>query len=111
MSVIFDPEKLYEALDRKRRRRHIIWRKVAEESGCSPSTFTRIGQGKKPDADSLVRLMVWLGRFDIREFAAGIDSPIGFGQLVGGSVFGLNLMPPPEPPPRVIVVRDPRELA
>lgn len=110
-SPSFDPEKLYEALDRKRRRRHIKWRDVAAGASVSPSTLTRISQGKRPDADSLVRLMAWLGQFDIRQFTTGIEHAPIFGSLASGLVTGINVMPPPEPPPRIIVVRDPRELA
>lgn len=109
----FDPEKLYEALDRRRRRKEMRWRDVAKAAGVSPSTLTRISQGKRPDADSLVRLMAWLGSFDIRRFAegAGLDLGMqGIGQLIGGPL-GINIMSAPTPPPRVIVVRDPRRPA
>lgn len=107
----FDPERLYEALDRRRRKQHIRWREVAAAAGVSPSTLTRISQGKKPDADGLVRLMAWLGKFDIRQFATGIEHAPIFGSVMGGPVTGFNIMSPPEPPPRIIVIRDPRELA
>lgn len=63
-----DPDALYVALDRARRARHRRWRDVAIESGVSPSTLTRIGQFKRPDADGLVRLLTWLGTTDIAPF-------------------------------------------
>jgi hypothetical protein len=66
--ITFDPEALYVALDRRRRRERMNWRAVAAEAGVSPSTLTRIGQGRSPDAQGLVRLMAWLGASDIRPF-------------------------------------------
>lgn len=35
---------------------------VAEQTDISASTLTRLKQGKRPDADALVTLLVWLGR-------------------------------------------------
>jgi transcriptional regulator with XRE-family HTH domain len=34
---------------------------VAEESGISASTLTRISQGKRPDVDGLSALLAWSG--------------------------------------------------
>lgn len=59
--IVFDVEALYLALDKARRGAGIRWRDIAREAGVSPSTLTRIGQGKRPDADGLVRLLLWLG--------------------------------------------------
>jgi transcriptional regulator with XRE-family HTH domain len=42
------------------RHRGLSDRKAAEEIGISPSTITRMSQGKKPDADALVSLLAWL---------------------------------------------------
>jgi hypothetical protein len=65
-----DVEALYVALDAQRRRARLRWRDIAVEAGVSPSTLTRIGQGFRPDADGLVRLLVWLGQTDVRAFLA-----------------------------------------
>lgn len=69
-----DVEALYTALDRQRRKARLRWRDVAKEAGVSPSTFTRIGQGNRPDADGLVRLLLWLGETDVRAFVADAES-------------------------------------
>lgn len=66
-----DPDALYVALDRQRRRRRMQWRAVAAEAGVSASTLTRIGQGKRPDADGLVRLLDWLGTTDLAPYLIG----------------------------------------
>jgi transcriptional regulator with XRE-family HTH domain len=65
-----DVEELYLALDRARRGGGLRWRDIAREAGVSPSTLTRIGQGKRPDADGLIRLMVWLGTPNIGPYIA-----------------------------------------
>jgi transcriptional regulator with XRE-family HTH domain len=63
-----DTDALYVALDRKRRGQRQRWRDVATEAGVSPSTLTRIGHGRRPDADGLARLLVWLGSTDLAPF-------------------------------------------
>lgn len=70
-----DPDALYVALDRKRRSRRMQWREIAQEASVSPSTFTRIGQGRRPDADGLVRLMLWLGTTDLAPFITRTADP------------------------------------
>lgn len=57
----FDAEAFYQALDSTRDARKKNWKQVAEESGISASTFTRMAQGKRPDVDSLARLVTWSG--------------------------------------------------
>ncbi|MGC5033057.1 hypothetical protein [Micromonospora sp. DT229] len=66
-----DPDALYVAIDRQRRRRRMQWRTVAAEAGVSASTLTRIGQGHRPDANGLVRLLLWLGTTDLAPFISG----------------------------------------
>jgi len=55
---------LYGSLDVVRRARQLSWRDIAEETGLSPSTLTRLGAGTHPDADGLVSLLAWLGHGD-----------------------------------------------
>jgi len=52
---------LYAALDKTRRSRDLSWRDLAKSAGVSPSTLTRLGQGKRPDVDSFGALVQWLG--------------------------------------------------
>lgn len=63
----FNSEAFYAALDGERQGRKLTWKKVASEAGVSPSTLTRIGQGKRPDVDSLAALCSWAG-LDADEF-------------------------------------------
>ena len=57
----FDVEGFYLALDATRQSRKLTWRSVAKAAGISPSTLTRMAQGKRPDVDSLAKLTVWSG--------------------------------------------------
>lgn len=65
MSVRFDPDALYVALDRKRRTRRISWRGLCREAGCAPSTTTRLAHDQLPDVHNLARLLTWLGDTDL----------------------------------------------
>ena len=49
------------ALDSVRVSRGLTWKNVADQSGVSASTLTRLSQGKRPDVDSLSLLIRWSG--------------------------------------------------
>ena len=66
----FDADAFYSALDGQRQARELTWKKVAEESGVSASTLTRIAQGKRPDVDSLAALSAWSG-LEVDRFVKG----------------------------------------
>lgn len=57
----FDVEAFYASLDSQRQSKRITWKQVAEQSGVSASTLTRIAQGRRPDVDSLAALLAWSG--------------------------------------------------
>lgn len=57
----FDAGAFYEALDRTRAARGFLWKDVAKLAKISPSTLTRLAQGKRPDVDSLAALVDWAG--------------------------------------------------
>jgi transcriptional regulator with XRE-family HTH domain len=79
---IFDAEGFFAALDDRRESRGVTWKQVAEESGVSASTLTRMAQGKRPDVDSLAALLKWSGLsaddyiVDADEAEAHTPSPI-----------------------------------
>jgi transcriptional regulator with XRE-family HTH domain len=56
-----DVEALYAALDNKRKTHGTSWREIARELGVSPSTFSRMAQGRRPDVDTFATLLRWLG--------------------------------------------------
>jgi transcriptional regulator with XRE-family HTH domain len=57
----FDEAAFFAALDSVRVSRSLTWKKVAAEARVSPSTLTRLAQGKRPDVDSLAALVDWAG--------------------------------------------------
>lgn len=57
----FDAHGFYQALDATREARGMNWKEVAQASGVSASTLTRMAQGKRPDVDSLAALVTWSG--------------------------------------------------
>ena len=57
----FDAEAYYSALAQIVRAQKISWRQVARETGITPSTLTRMAQGRRPDAASLAVLSAWAG--------------------------------------------------
>ncbi|MBT3332644.1 MAG: helix-turn-helix transcriptional regulator [Rhodospirillaceae bacterium] len=57
----FDAEGFYAALDGHRQSKGLTWKKVADQAKISASTLTRMGQGKRPDVDTLAGLASWSG--------------------------------------------------
>lgn len=56
-----DVSSLYGALDSKRQAAGLSWRQLAHALEIPPSTFTRMGQGARPDVDTFATLLRWLG--------------------------------------------------
>jgi transcriptional regulator with XRE-family HTH domain len=54
-------EALYDAVDGKRQAKELSWRELASQLGITPSTFTRMSQGRRPDVDTFATLLRWLG--------------------------------------------------
>jgi transcriptional regulator with XRE-family HTH domain len=53
-------ESLVAALDSERQARGLSWRQLAKEAKVSPSTLTRMQQGKSPDVNTFSALTRWL---------------------------------------------------
>lgn len=82
-STKLDVPALYAVLDQKRQEGNLSWRDVAKRLDVSPSTFTRMSDGLRPDVDTFATLIHWLGlpadRFMVHEGAdseAEQESPI-----------------------------------
>jgi transcriptional regulator with XRE-family HTH domain len=60
--VTFDQRSFFEAVDRRRVDLNLSWRQIAASLSLSPSTFTRLAQGRRPDVDTFVKLLAWLDR-------------------------------------------------
>ena len=59
--VEFRQRAFHADLDSVRIARGLTWKNVADQSGVSASTLTRLSQGKRPDVDSLSALVRWSG--------------------------------------------------
>ena len=77
-------QKLYEALDAKRTavsckhcNEELSWRAVARELGMPPSTFSRIARQQGMSADTLVRVLGWLGETDLAPYLSAVPAPAG----------------------------------
>ena len=55
-----DVGSLIAALNAEREDRGLSWRKLAQEAGVSPSSLTRMQQGKLPDVNTFTALTHWL---------------------------------------------------
>ena len=66
-----DVQALHAALDQRRTSLKMSWRQAAAAAGISPSTLTRLGQGKRPDMTSFAALVNWLG-VSSEHFLSGI---------------------------------------
>lgn len=55
-----DVPELRRRLDTRRQHQGLTWRQLADRLGISPSTFSRLADDKRPDADALITLLVWL---------------------------------------------------
>jgi transcriptional regulator with XRE-family HTH domain len=56
-----DVAALHSALDSKRRAEKLSWRELAGQLDLSPSVFTRMAQGRRPELDTFAVLTGWLG--------------------------------------------------
>jgi transcriptional regulator with XRE-family HTH domain len=79
-SATVDPNALYAAVDQKRLGAGVSWRELASQLQISPSTFTRMAQGRRPDVDTFATLLRWLNmsadRFVRASGSAGEEEPM-----------------------------------
>lgn len=80
MGSRFDADGFFAALDATRIARGLTWKDVAAQARVSASTLTRIGQGRRPDVDSLAALTTWSdiepGRFMRRSATPRTEEPL-----------------------------------
>ena len=63
----FDFKAFFSAVDAEREARKMTWKAVADESEVSPSSLTRLSQGKTMDVDGLASVAAWAG-VDLDDF-------------------------------------------
>ena len=59
--VRFDTTTYFQALESTVKSRGLRWKDVSQQTGISPSTLSRMSQGKGPDSSSLASLAAWSG--------------------------------------------------
>ena len=67
-----DVSTFYAVIDQKRQNQELSWRRLAEQLKITPSTFTRMAQGRRPDSDTFAVLLAWLG-MPVEKFLKGRD--------------------------------------
>jgi transcriptional regulator with XRE-family HTH domain len=70
MQLKVDLGALYNALDSKRRGEGLSWRELARQLEISPSVFTRLAQGRRPELETYLTMVSWLGA-SAEDFVAG----------------------------------------
>lgn len=77
MTVTFDKEGFFSALNAERLSRQMTWKEVANASGVNASTLTRMSDGKSPDVNGLAALLAWSGLEAENFIADGDQSQAG----------------------------------
>lgn len=72
---LINVDALIAALDAERRAKGLSWRQLAKAAGISPSTLTRMQQGKSPDVNTFSALTRWLNVPAERFYAARPSRP------------------------------------
>ena len=70
----FDLDGFHAALNAQRAAKGLTWKDVADQSGVSASTLTRMSQGRRPDVDGLALLLAWSG-LDALQFVPAANEP------------------------------------
>jgi transcriptional regulator with XRE-family HTH domain len=70
---IFNVQKFWAAISAKRESLGLNWKQVAEQTGVSASTLSRMPENR-PDIDSAAALVVWLDA-DLKSFCEVTSSP------------------------------------
>jgi transcriptional regulator with XRE-family HTH domain len=60
MEISFDDDAFFRALERKRISQGVSWREVGRQLALSPSTFSRLARGRRPDLETFLKLLTWL---------------------------------------------------
>lgn len=60
-SAEVDTQALHAAVDQKRAQLGLSWRELSRQLEISPSTFSRMTLGHRPDVDTFATLLRWLG--------------------------------------------------
>ena len=88
----FDITGFHAALDAQRAAKGLNWKEVADQSGVSASTLTRMSQGRRPDVDGLALLLAWSG-LNASDFLPRANKPESLAQITANLRADKNLKP------------------
>lgn len=71
----FDSARFFRDVDQRRQDAGLSWRQLGKTLQISASTFSRMSQGKRPDVDTFLRLLAWLGVPANSYFLGGAERP------------------------------------
>ena len=56
----FNDIAFFQAIESRRQAEKLSWRQLGRKLDLSPSTFSRLARGRRPDVDTFLRLIAWL---------------------------------------------------
>lgn len=59
--MAFDSKRFFRDVDQRRQDVGLSWRQLGRELEVSASTFSRMAQEKRPDVDTFLKVLHWLG--------------------------------------------------
>lgn len=57
----FEAARFFRDVDQCRRDQVLSWRELGRKLNVSPSTFSRMSQGRRPDVETFLKLVTWMG--------------------------------------------------
>ena len=60
MDLEFDAERFFDTVESRRKAEGVSWRQLGRHLNLSPSTFSRLAKGRKPDVDTFLKILYWL---------------------------------------------------
>ena len=60
MGPRFDDTAFFDAIEARRQAENLSWRQLGRKLALSPSTFSRMARGRRPDVETFLRLLSWL---------------------------------------------------
>jgi transcriptional regulator with XRE-family HTH domain len=73
--VAFHYDAFFEAVDTERQKRGLYWKDVADQADLAQSTLIRLGKGRRPDVETVVKLLEWLNVSSTMFFSGPTDEP------------------------------------
>jgi len=70
----FDTERFFGTVESRRKADGVSWRQLGRHLNLSPSTFSRLAKGRKPDVETFLKILYWLN-LPAETFMMRTDAP------------------------------------